>query len=490
MFVRHDTRKVLVVGLLILAAVQQAVSAQETTANVPDGPQCRTWTDRSGKHRTEASFVEAKDGKVTLKKKDGATISVPLESLSNADREYVGTLSKTPPEEHGIDEQASAVPKNRTGKESLPQADETIVTGVGTDPDKAVQNAFSQAIEQVVGLLVDSETAVRNDQLIHDEILTFSRGYVEKYEVIRRWQENGLHHARIRAVVARDKLVAKLRGIRIATREVSGDLPSRQFEFDARNEEQAGIMFKKAMADFDMTKLTKVDIVGKPEITRDSGNAKVHVKIKVSPDMDAWRKFSQSVRPILAKIAVRRAALTQGHNSRSSDAGLLKRQLEGDGILVALFVNMRNSGQQKQWEVFRVPDTLKEAIESKASGVHCRLVCALQDDQHNDLARITVMRNGHYYDSSSLGEVLKCHQYEYPLTEHIWWASPGWRQSDRDTVFQTETTMEISLEDLGRLAQAVAFLEEDTKSGGRSDMDNPFGGTTSPRRTDDDPFAK
>ena len=120
----------------------------------------------------------------------------------------------------------------------------------------------------------------RSDQLIHDEILTYSRGYVEKYDVVRRWQEDGLHHAKIRAIVARDKLIEKLRGIKIATREVSGELSSRQFQFDAKNEEQAGIMFKKAMADFDMVKLTKVEIVGKPEITRDSANAKVHVKIK------------------------------------------------------------------------------------------------------------------------------------------------------------------------------------------------------------------
>ena len=90
------------------------------------------------------------------------------------------------------------------------EAGEVIVTGVGTDPEKAAQNAFSQAIEQTVGVLVDAETVVKNDQLIRDEILTYSRGYVEKYEIVKRWQEDGLHHATIRASVARDKLVEKL----------------------------------------------------------------------------------------------------------------------------------------------------------------------------------------------------------------------------------------------------------------------------------------
>ena len=461
------------------------------TSQAAEEEQLRTWIDRSGQHRTEASFVESKDGKVTLKKKDGATISVPLENLCKADQEYVqqhaagrqqpdpteatdpfaakpqpsGSKKMLSEKEEGSSGRSAGNTDPSGGKKSSvansSDAKEIIVTGVGTDPEKAVQNAFSQAIEQTVGLLVESETVVKNDQLIHDEILTFSRGYVEKYEVIRRWQEEGLHHAKIRAVVAKDKLVEKLRGIKVAVREVSGELPARQFEFDAKNEEQAGNMFKKAMADFDMVKLTKVEIVGKPDITRENANAKVHVKIKISPDMDAWRNFSQSVRPILAKTAIRRAALTQSHSSRSSDADLLKRQIEGNGILVAFFVNIRNSGEQKQWEVFRVPETLKGAIESKASSVHCRLVCALQDDKHNDLTRITVLRNGNYYDNSSLGEVLKCHGYDYPLTEDIWWVSPGWRNSDYDTVFEKETTMEISLDDLGKLAQTVAFLEED-----------------------------
>ena len=149
-----------------------------------------------------------------------------------------------------------------------PRGENLVVTGVGTDPDKAVQNAFSQVIEQTVGVLVDAETVVKNDELIRDEILTYSRGYVEKYEIVKRWQEAGLHHATIRAVVVRDKLVEKLRGMKIAVTEISGDLPSRQFEFDAKNEEQAGKMFRKAMAGFDMVKLTQVEIVGQPEITR------------------------------------------------------------------------------------------------------------------------------------------------------------------------------------------------------------------------------
>ena len=49
----------------------------------------RTWTDSTGKHKTEAEFVDCTDGVVRLKKDDGAVISVPMEKLSEADQEFV-----------------------------------------------------------------------------------------------------------------------------------------------------------------------------------------------------------------------------------------------------------------------------------------------------------------------------------------------------------------------------------------------------------------
>lgn len=49
----------------------------------------RTWRDSSGVYQIEAVLVEYKDQKVTLKKKDGSTIQIPLEKLSTADQQFV-----------------------------------------------------------------------------------------------------------------------------------------------------------------------------------------------------------------------------------------------------------------------------------------------------------------------------------------------------------------------------------------------------------------
>lgn len=48
----------------------------------------RSWTDKTGKFRTEAKFVELKDGHVHLKKKDGSQVAVDIATLSLADQEF------------------------------------------------------------------------------------------------------------------------------------------------------------------------------------------------------------------------------------------------------------------------------------------------------------------------------------------------------------------------------------------------------------------
>lgn len=56
----------------------------------------RKWTSHDGKFTTDAEFVEFVDEKVTLKKRSGETISVPVELLSEVDRRYLRTLKKKP----------------------------------------------------------------------------------------------------------------------------------------------------------------------------------------------------------------------------------------------------------------------------------------------------------------------------------------------------------------------------------------------------------
>lgn len=49
----------------------------------------RTWTSAGGKHTTEAKYSGVSSGVVTLTKKDGTVSKVPIEKLSESDRDWI-----------------------------------------------------------------------------------------------------------------------------------------------------------------------------------------------------------------------------------------------------------------------------------------------------------------------------------------------------------------------------------------------------------------
>ncbi|NQT15908.1 MAG: hypothetical protein HQ582_24340 [Planctomycetes bacterium] len=56
-------------------------------------PSLRTWTDNTGKFKIEAEFVGLADGSVSLRRKDGKEIALPLTRLSPADRKVAEDLA-------------------------------------------------------------------------------------------------------------------------------------------------------------------------------------------------------------------------------------------------------------------------------------------------------------------------------------------------------------------------------------------------------------
>ena len=84
----------------------------------------------------------------------------------------------------------------------------TIAQGIGNNPDAALKNALHQAVQQVVGTLVNSESLVKNDDLIKEEILTHSNGFVKNYQVMKKIHplSNGMYSVTIKAEVVEQKL--------------------------------------------------------------------------------------------------------------------------------------------------------------------------------------------------------------------------------------------------------------------------------------------
>lgn len=63
------------------------------------------------------------------------------------------------------------------------QAQTTVAEGVGADKSAALHDAQRNAVQQVLGAMLSSETLVENMVLIKDKILTRVQGYVKSYDI-------------------------------------------------------------------------------------------------------------------------------------------------------------------------------------------------------------------------------------------------------------------------------------------------------------------
>ena len=62
----------------------------------------------------------------------------------------------------------------------------------GKDEQAALTSAFRLAVSQALGSLVMAESEVRNQEVIRNDIINYSAGYVDDFKVLDRRSENGL----------------------------------------------------------------------------------------------------------------------------------------------------------------------------------------------------------------------------------------------------------------------------------------------------------
>lgn len=83
-------------------------------------------------------------------------------------------------------------------------AKSVTVTGTGGDEKAALKDAMRMAIESALGTYVDSRTITENYIVIKDRINSYAEGYINKYEIIKATNENGVHRVTINADVRDD----------------------------------------------------------------------------------------------------------------------------------------------------------------------------------------------------------------------------------------------------------------------------------------------
>jgi hypothetical protein len=97
-----------------------------------------------------------------------------------------------------------------------------VVQGANMDiaRDAAISDAQQRAVEQAIGILIDSQTQVENFQVISDNILSQTKGYIKSYNVVREVKEDNLLRVTITAHVSIGKLSDSLSAIGILMGQV------------------------------------------------------------------------------------------------------------------------------------------------------------------------------------------------------------------------------------------------------------------------------
>lgn len=85
----------------------------------------------------------------------------------------------------------------------------------GSARNQALRNALRDAVKQGVGVLLDSNTIVKNWTVIQDEVYSSARGFVKNYKVLKDKKIDDTWHIEIEAEVATGQIRDKLGELRI-----------------------------------------------------------------------------------------------------------------------------------------------------------------------------------------------------------------------------------------------------------------------------------
>ena len=172
---------------------------------------------------------------------------------------------------------------------------QVIAAGTGTTETKALQEAFRNAVQQAVGVMIDAKTQVENDEVI-EEILTHSQGFIKEHKILSTTKnDDGLIRLTILATVEKRSLSQRFESTTVVSQGFDGAKIGGNLLLQLEARDNAAKILQNAMKGFPLNCMT----VDEPVVTvggmDDIKDGKVPVKIvfKVSADLKAYQNFSE-----------------------------------------------------------------------------------------------------------------------------------------------------------------------------------------------------
>ncbi len=147
-------------------------------------------------------------------------------------------------------------------------------------------------MRQVVGEVVEGETLVKNEELVKDQVLTYSDGFIPEHKVTSETHDNGLFRVGIRAKVQRRSVIMKLKAANITLKNLDGQSIYGSIVTQAAAEKDAAALVAKALEGFPDNYL-EARVVGEPRMVAKTGSeAALVVNVEVTSSLTAYRTFA------------------------------------------------------------------------------------------------------------------------------------------------------------------------------------------------------
>jgi|LSQX01.2.fsa_nt_gb hypothetical protein len=244
-------------------------------------------------------------------------------------------------------------------KESI----EILVGGAGLDEESAMNNAYQNAVKQAVGMYIDAETLVNNDEVVKDKILTHSRGIIDKVDVVSSSDDNGIYRVEILAHVIKKELEERVKPVFSDKVSISidGDSLVAAAVTKEKNEKDALVLLEETISYINDEFLNWIDfsILGEPRVSE--SNDYIEIDVVAVLDFDKYSKIMQKPIDILEQIseskldAISKAsALNETlFTDRERVFSANVKSTDSNFFLVERWIS--SNGLQRKWTFYKLP---------------------------------------------------------------------------------------------------------------------------------------
>jgi hypothetical protein len=180
-----------------------------------------------------------------------------------------------------------------------------ISEGTGTNKQEALKDAFRNAVRQAVGVLIDAETLVKNDQVIEDKVIMFSDGIVKTYDELptpTRDSDNALTRVKIMAIVEKQKLFSRLKSSNVQSGKLDGKGIFSEAVSRLDKDKEAVELITKHFEGFP-EKYLKARIIGEPKlIEKGTDYVTMEFNVELEPDTKPLDQFIMDTIKLLDAI--------------------------------------------------------------------------------------------------------------------------------------------------------------------------------------------